>query len=449
MHQALICAALLAAGTAAAEGRLERGFGVDGFAVEGFQPAASGGDLADADIAIAGCSGPQGSLIVTGLASNTTRIVTIWLTPQGELDTRFSDDGKASFALPAGPHRAAIGLCQADGKPVIAYSQQFLPPDAPASENIHLVRIDAATGLPDAGFGGGSVVVDAGDELGAHTQETPASLTVGSEGDVLLAGSVLGATREHGFVARVRANGQVAAVGMAPAEAGVTRLAAVGLTASGALRVFGNALDDRGEPHDVVQLFMGYDTLHVSESGRWLVPAGQRYRVWSGRPLDATRMALAVSHNDAPALLIAEPAISSWRVVPLPRPTIAGQPAITGLMQLAPSGDGGLIVAHSAGLTSALPHAVQIAKLTGSASGQTVLDPRFGDGGSTLVTWPRPAGCGGPAVLALTRFTFWRGALAVASVVDSSCSSDPDFDYAVFRLDAPLFRDGFDARLPL
>ena len=89
------------------------------------------------------------------------------------------------------------------------------------------------------------------------------------------------------------------------------------------------------------------------------------------------------------------------------------------------------------------------AKLTGSASGQTVLDPRFGDGGSTLVTWPRPAGCGGPAVLALTRFTFWRGALAVASVVDSSCSSDPDFDYAVFRLDAPLFRDGFDARLPL
>ena len=83
------------------------------------------------------------------------RVVTMFLTPGGELDTTIGFGGKQSFALPPGSKTDVRGLCQADGKPVLVYNLARSADPARPHHEMHLLRIDPATGLPDAGFGNG------------------------------------------------------------------------------------------------------------------------------------------------------------------------------------------------------------------------------------------------------------------------------------------------------
>lgn len=459
----VLIAALAGAGHAAAEGRLDPGFGNAGFAIEGFQAAPGGGEGADGDIAIVSCAGPQGSLIVSGIASGGTRVVTMWLTPAGVLDTRFSDDGKASFALPAGRKGTAVGLCQPDGKPVIAYDNDPSgSPDA-LDDALHLVRIDATTGLADAGFGGGDVVLDIGAHESHAARQTPIALSPGLNGDLLLAGTWTRDTRvptqtaspqakgsqvtQHGFIARFTPAGALGALHAQASGFRMASFATAGVGADGRVRALGNAVGDDGGATSLGRTLFEYATLEPRESGRWTVAGA--FRPWFGRMLDGETLAVALTHDGAPALLLAGNAFDRWRLVPLPRPVLDGQPAVTGLMQVSGTADGGLLVAHAATLPNQYSRAVQFVKLRGTESGGVEPDPRFGRAGTTLVRRPKPAGCGGPEVLAFARFTFWNGTPAVAATVNANCNDVLALDYAAFRLEGELFADDFETRYPV
>lgn len=451
MRTIIFTLALLLAQGAAAEGRFDDGFAEDGFAVHGFQPAPVPGGTRD--MALAGCAGPSGSLMVSGLASGFARIVTLWLTPAGALDTAFSSDGKESFTLPLTFSYSPVATCLPDGDIVIAHLRSA---GAPAEGDLQLVRVDAQTGLPDPGFGGGTVTLLISSGLPGATQPEPTALVPGRNGDLLLAGTYRDAMPggpaggvERGFVARVTANGGLAALhGSANLDPGIVSYAALGVPADGSVQAIGQARNGDALPLQLARAMLSYASLAPVYGERYAAPAG--LTVDSARMLDEDTLVLAARDGFDRRLVFAEAALADWRIVSLPPlRSPAGATLIAGRSQLAPAPGGGLLLATQVNLGVIHPDAVVVTKLVGAEDGAPVADPTFGDGGSTLVQRAGDQGCGAREILEFRRFTLWRGAVTVVGGTNAGCANDEDIDYAVFRLGDRLFGDRFEARYDL
>ena len=445
-------AAALAAGPLAAEGRLDTGFGEQGWVVEGFQPDPAGGPVADADVGIVACGAGPARLVATGLASRLTRVVTMFLTPGGELDTTVGFGGKQSFPLPSSAINDVRGLCQADGKPVLAYNlARSADPERPHHE-IHVLRIDPATGLPDASFGnGGTLRIDLDLEFGATITQRPLALAAGPEGEVILMGSFEQERRqpadkggtslryEAGFVMRITPDGSIGAAASSYDAGSSARRYLGGGVANGRLRAAGSAGETLTTPARVMESEFTWpdlqrfaDTVH---------PDAPLAVAFSARVVDS-QLAVAASIDGAPAALVWR-SDGPQRVYRLPVPRIEGVPATIRNAQVAALADG-LYYAGSVSRGEAPSEAFYAGKLIGSAGGARI-DGRFGDGGMTL---SRPVTrCATPPLLGFSRFTFWNGALTAVGVFDSACTpGDSDYDYAVVRLESALFADGLEDR---
>ncbi len=448
------------AAAARAEGLFDTAFGTDGYSMHGFLPGAAGGEFSDADVGVVACSGPQGSLVAAGLASFSTRIVTLWLTPQGLLDVRFSADGKESFALPAGTKHHVVGACQPDGKLLIAYN--LLRSNDPVRPNhfINVVRIDPFSGLPDAGFGnGGTITIDLQLRAGGQgiVGQRPAGLSIGRNGDVVLVGNysretvdaVRGSSfRDHGFALRLSTNGSIAQTALSHTfDQAPTGYVAADVDADEQLRAVGTTADGNGFAGMAIS-HLDYTTLQEIATLQTDLPV--EYRPLAARMLDADTLAIAaVREPGTPVLVLHRGTAQPLYFGDLPAPLDDEAARIVG-GQIAPAPGGGLIFAARVALPNAtFDNSAYFAKVLGvDADDRPVLDTRFGRGGSVTITREVPLACIGPPILSLARFTFWNGAIAGVGAMDAHCETpDIDIDYAVFRLEAaPLLRDGFETR---
>ena len=120
-------------------------------------------------------------------------------TPDGRLDPAFGSDGVV--ALESGSYQVAV---QPDGKIITAHEAHSVPGN-PYSRIVAAVERFHASGVRDASFGGGRVIVDFGGDGGA------ADLLVQPDGKILVAGSVglSNPQRIRMAVARLNADGSV------------------------------------------------------------------------------------------------------------------------------------------------------------------------------------------------------------------------------------------------
>jgi hypothetical protein len=434
-----------------AEAEIDRQFGTDGSVRLGFQPQHAAPD-ADSDWAIAACGRNGGPLMVVGLASGRRRIVTAWLTAAGELDVRYSVDGKESFTLHQGESRifVPIGACLPDGDVLLAY--EVAPATFPvelADGAVHLRRIDADSGLPDPGFGdNGLLVLD----LDSHAtsplaaEETPRGLNPGLEGEWLLTGSyevpgpAESSTRFRSWVARIGASGDLRRVALLGEQEPDLRRAMAAMPADdGSLWVAARRHVD-GEPDalDVLRL----DPVSLASMTPRLRGFGDFVFVERGTRLPDGSFALAglSRSNGAPVVIRVD--ASRVDALTLPRPDGALR-VDGGQVAFLPGGD--LFFAGRAMNSSGQGYAAYYARIGNTGAGLRPV-ASFGSGGSLL----RQEG-GGPGCTATTprqemyRFTFWNGQPTSVGLINVSCNpDDPDNDYHVLRLKQPLLRHGFE-----
>lgn len=207
----LLCTAALALGAAtfgahAHDGPLDPTFGDGGMRNYGFQ-SFNGSGRNDRAAAVA-CPGPNGTLVVTGEASDATRLVTMRLLPNGEYDPAYGAAGRVSVPFAMTQEYYMAGLCLPNGKILLA---RRLNTGADNEMNIQLLRLDAATGQLDASFGqGGTSLLDLDSwQSGLSRTESPLALTPLDGGEVLLSGHVGMSGRLVAFAARIRDDGTV------------------------------------------------------------------------------------------------------------------------------------------------------------------------------------------------------------------------------------------------
>ena len=386
---------LLVACAAGAASDPDPSFGTSGVMRYGFD--AVGGQRNDR--AAVACPGQRGSLFAVGTASSDRRIVSVWLTDSGQLDTSFSDDGKQSFDLPAAwPNAyAETGLCGSDGKVTVVFESA----DANDEGRVTLLRVNPADGLPDASFGsGGRVDVDLDDyapRLGKI--ESVVGVSPGRDGDVIVTGwhDRPGDT-ESGFVVRVTATGSVAAVAFADAFDATSHHFVAAMPASdGSLWVAGST---SGSPRTGRVFRLDYATLAWLSTPVPTLPAGFEPR--SGRALDAGSFSLAGRIDDAiPAVALVTAAGAST----LPLPTVpSAQRAVDA--QLVPLSNGSFVVAADVVDTSNVRFGFYFAGVR-RAGGAFAPEPTFGNDGVRLVQPGFVSGCS-IATFDLGRLTVWR-----------------------------------------
>lgn len=455
--------ALLGASAAAPAQHVDTAFGSAGLVRLGFQgwTGGGGGDgSADADRGVLACNGPLGSLVVLGLASEGRRLVTAWLDNSGALDTRFSDDGKESFTLHAGGQRIerAIGLCLPEGGMLLAYEVSTA---AGAHEgSIHLRRVNNASGLPDPGFGtNGLSVLDldshADGPIGGY--ETPLALNLDDEGGFLLSGAYEptfpSASRDNSaaFVARFDGAGNFAALSLLHSHDAELRQATAAIAGpDGSLWVAAARDPLGGGDNSPVTERPSLDVLRLDATT--LLPLAPRLERFGsslipGRGIRLSDGSFAISGRTVAgdgAVAVIDASRSQLLVLP-------SQPngARVALQQVAQLPDGDLLLAgdvtppdvdYSAG--------VLYARVAGNARSGLSLMRGFGSAGVlslSLSGGPRCQGLLAPQEA--SRFTFWRGRPTLVGSIETNCpvrSLDPDLDYFVHRLLAPLLGDGFE-----
>lgn len=442
-------AACTVAPLAAAE--IDPHFGTDGSVRLGFQPQHAAPD-ADNDWAIAACGRNGGPLMVVGLASGTRRLVTAWLTAAGQLDGRYSVDGKESFTLHQGEQRifGPLGACLPDGDVLLAF--EVTPATFPvelADGAIHVRRIDADSGLPDPGFGdNGLLVLDLDNHATTPlaAEETPRGLNPGLDGEWLLTGSyevpgpAASITRFRAWVARIGADGEVRRVALLGEQEPDLRRAMAAMPADdGSLWVAARRqVADQTDTLDVLRL----NPNSLAAMSPRLRSFGDNVFLERGTRLPDGSFALAGrSRTDAAPLVIR---IDPGRVDALSLPRPDGALRIEGgQVAILPGGD--LLFAGHAMNSSLQGYAAYYARIGNTGMGLRRV-ASFGSEGTLLVQKGGGPGCTAtPPRQEMSRFTYWNGQPTSVGLINVSCNpDDPDNDYHVLRLKQPLLRHGFD-----
>ena len=416
----------LASVCAHAYGTLDRRFGDGGFVRLGFQPVMDEVE----DYGIVACSGPEGTLLISGVASGGRRLVTAWLTEAGTLARDFGLEGKQSVDLARGPTFNARGTCLPDGKAVLAVEAT----DAQQDGIIVVYRIDPLTGLPDAGFGTqGGVEIDL-DRLqaGLGRFEVANYLSPGRNGELLVSGQYsLGSTDDRwgGFVLRLSANGTLLASTFAHVDdPGVTAYASVLPAADGTLWApTMRMLPDGQALTSVVRLDEG--TLHRIDTLQ--SPISVDLSPARAVMLDGETMALS-GYRQGGKPFVAVVRADRLAVLQLPMPGTV-QSVVT--PQLAALPDGSLLYAATfREETQFVGRGEYFARIRRNLDGTLALDTEFGTGGVLATKFPRNAACPErPVEQYFRRFTFWKGRPTAIGFTESSCDV-PDADYLVLRL---------------
>jgi hypothetical protein len=446
---AALLTSLCAAGAALAHvGPLDPTFGDGGMRHYGFQ-AVNG--LAG-DRAIAACAGANGTLTATGAASSGQRIVTVRLRENGDYDTSFSDDGKASFDLPGTPSDFTPGLCQSSGHLVVARSLTA----GDGEQNVQIFRVHREDGLLDPGFGNGGVVAIDLDQWagGLGKEEMPLGINQLANGDIAVSGRVtLAAGGERGFAIVLGNDGSVRGVTVLSNIRSRTATT-VSDAPDGRLWVFGQ----NGRVNGAFRATLARDTLAWEAVLEQLAPAGYTTWVGSGRVLDANTVVLGSTtgptpgYEGVPQLIVFRAA--SVSVLLLPAATLDGQAygltarfGVNGVTVLPRRRVLIASLAHPPGTGPDAGVHFAMGEIGVDASGDRI-DPRFGTGGAQTAAF-RPAVPQCTAVRANHRFgrlTLWRGRPAFVGGVDASCTApDTGEDYLVARIRTDdIFADAFD-----
>lgn len=413
----------------------------------------------DDDQAIVACAGPGGTLVVSGLASNTERVVTIRIREDGALDTSFSGDGKESFNLPIRPlfSEHAVGACQNNGQLLLA-----IPAHLNGEEDLQLIRVDAQTGLPDPGFGNAGFLTIDMDlyATGLGTRERPLGLNIGSDGVIELTGQVLRGenTVRAGFIARIGAEGAVLAAAV-PALSGFldSTMTTAGIASDGQLWVSGHGFRS-GLGNTYFRAVLNPQTLTVQSipvRGTAMVDSGR------GRFVGPDVMVNTIRRNSTAA--DGTPTVAAVLLIhrnggttELALPTLArldGQTtavhhdALDGDVIALP--DGRLLLSGSiqspigASTRGVYFSAVQLA----DGNDPDRIDTRFGNGGLWQTGYVNNApGCTRASEQAHHRTTLWNGrATLVGYAYNGPCDNSGSFDYWISRLRVELlFGSGFE-----
>jgi hypothetical protein len=426
-----VLAACACAGRASAND-LDWSFGTDGVRRYGFDAVGGGRN----DRAAVACPGPRGSLFAVGTASTDRRIVSVWLTENGALDTSFSGDGKESFDLPAAyPHAyGETGLCGSDGKVTVVFESA----DANGEGRVTLVRVDPMTGLPDPTFGnGGRVEVDLDNYASRLGDiEFPLGVSEGRDRDVIVTGfHDRPNDSTGGFIIRVTATGAVGGVAFAESfDATNKELVAAMPSPDGALWVAGVT---SGQPLTGRVFRLDYVTLAWLSTPVPLLPDGFEAR--RGRASGSTDFMLAGRIVNQPAVAVVTPTGAS--VLPLPPMPSAAQVISVGI---APLSNGTHVYVADIVEQSNRRLGYYFAGVRRTGAG-LALESTFGDDGVRLVP-PLPASGCPFARFDLERLTVWRDRplwFGTGAVCEPDGTSHEDYLFLRLARSDLIFRGGF------
>ncbi|WP_313918710.1 hypothetical protein [Tahibacter sp.] len=458
-------AALMLAGAAfpaaAHDGPLDLRFGDGGMRNYSFQSVNGSGRT---DRAAVACAGPDGTLVVTGIASEAQRIVTMRLLPDGAYDPAFGGgDGRESFALPATPEYFTAGLCLPEARILLARRVRV---DESGEMNIQLLRIDANTGLLDPAFGQNGVVMLDLDtwQGGLGRTESPYALVALDGGEVLLTGHASLPDRIVAFAALVTTAGQIP-VARVYVDAPDRETAATFMTAM--LASDGNiwgVIEGKQRRSDRVTPFRVRFDRRTLE---WLdvpdaLPGTTGDQVYGGVGTRVREDVLAVpllQHVAGTTPPQSLPGLMIYRAggkvfLPLPPPNLPGEslnfPLTYGTQSATLLPGGRVLFAAAVGHPGDnAPRGMHLAVVqVGTSIGSDRVDTSFGVNGAQTAAF-RPIGGSCTNVLAAQRFsagTVWAGQPVLVGDVDSGCNNDGGgIDYLVARIAVDrIFANGLD-----
>ncbi len=454
-------AALALAATAvsadAHDGPLDPYFGDGGMRSYGFQ-SFNGSNRNDRAAAVA-CPGPDGTLVVTGEASDAHRLVTMRLLPNGDYDPSYGAGGRVSVEFAMTQEYYMAGLCLPDSKILLARRVRI---GEPAEANIQLMRIDATTGRLDTSFGQqGATMLDFDSwQAGLQNVESPLSLTLLDGGEVLLSGHVSAAGRFVAFAARIRDDGHVPVARVyadAPNRATANTFMAAMLAGDG--YIWGVIEGSQPGSARVTPFRVRFDRMTL----QWIdvpdaLPNTLGDDIYGGRGVRVRDGVLVVPliqavrgsspRRNRPGVMIYRAAGKIF--LPLPEPSLAGESltiATHFALQSALVLPGGRVLvafATTRSGTSTL-NGMHLAMVqVGSTIGSDGLDKTFGLGGAQSAAF-RPVGSACPMATVAQDFSglaYWNGAPTLVGNVDSSCSNNGGgIDYLVARLHAERVAD--------
>ncbi len=455
---AALALAVAAVPSDAHDGPLDPFFGDGGMRNYGFQ-SYNGSGRNDRAAAVA-CPGPDGTLIVTGEASDAHRLVTMRLLPNGDYDTSYGAGGRVSVEFAMTQEYYMAGLCLPDGKILLARRVRI---GAPEEANIQLMRIDASTGRLDPGFGQqGATMLDLDSwHSGLQDVESPLALTLLDGGEVLLSGHVSAAGRFVAFAARVRNDGNVPVARVyadAPNRATANTFMAAMLASDG--YIWGVIEGCQPGSTRITPFRVRFDRMTL----QWIdVPdplpntfgddiyGGRGVRVRDGvlvvPMIQVVTGSTPVRHR--PGVMIYRAAGKAF--LPLPEPSLSGESLTISdyfALQSALVLPGGRVLVAFATTRSGTRslNGMHLAMVqVGATIGGDGLDKTFGLGGAQSAAF-RPRGSGCPMTTVAQDFSglaYWNGAPTLVGNVDSSCNNNGGgVDYLVARLQADRVFDG-------
>jgi hypothetical protein len=442
----LLCSALVPIQALHAQ-RLDPGFGTNGRVLIRFDDIVPD---ADADAVVA-CAGAAGTLIVAGIAG--AHVVSVRLLEDGTLDTRFGIGGRQRFPLPVedSGYRERVGACQADGNLLMAYAARGQGFD----QNLVVMRLLAASGLPDPQFGtAGHVILDLdAHAAGLEDRETPLGLNVSADGMIDLSGSVAYSQvpQTRGFIARLRADGSLARAWVLNETAMLGFSLTSAMASSGQLYAIGSATTV-GEPSSFILYRMDPATLLVRSTVRGDAPLLRVGRGrWVGEGIFAAVAHRAVANGpDQPVLLVARASGVSTLELPMPE-RVAGREGELLHQEhdgdVVPLPDGGVLATYTVDMSGDGTfgrglHSVRVR--LGARVEEEDVDSGYGRGGRFSVR--HDLACGADAPLFHRRTTLWNGRVTwVGSAQVPDCQAIGRRGFWIARLQAlPMFADGFE-----
>jgi hypothetical protein len=458
---AALALAAVTPGANAHDGPLDPTFGDGGMRNYGFQ-SVNGSGRNDRAAAVA-CPGPGGTLVVTGEASDATRLVTMRLLPNGDYDPSFGAGGRVSVPFAMTQEYYMAGLCLPNGKILLA---RRLSTDASNDTDVQLLRIDAATGQFDASFGqGGASLLDLDSwQSGLGRTESPLALTPLDGGEVLLTGHVGLSNRIVAFAARVREDGSVPAarVYIDAANRPIANTLMTAMLASDGT-IWGIVEGAYPGSTRVTPFRVRLDRTTLA----WIdtpdaAPNATGNPIYAGRGTRVRGDVLAVPQiqfveGSNPARYLT--GLMIYRAggkfyLPLPDAGLPGETLTlsgTYAMQSAVVLPGDRVLAAYSVERSgnATPRGMHLAMVQiGPAIGSDRVDTTFGDGGARTAAF-RAAGSGCQESLVEQDFSgaaLWNGAPVLVGNVNASCSNDGGgLDYLVARIAVDrLFASGLE-----
>jgi uncharacterized delta-60 repeat protein len=173
--------AVFCASASAADGDLDSSFGTNGFRMSGISDAYS-------VVPLGMTLQPDGKIVVCGGEGIYPAIdfFVARFTADGELDTSFSFDGKATIDFDGNTDICNGVAVQADGKIVVAGSTQ---PDADPNSDFAVARLNADGTLDTATFGAGTGKSVVGFDLGGTNNDSVGGLALKPDGKIVVSGS--------------------------------------------------------------------------------------------------------------------------------------------------------------------------------------------------------------------------------------------------------------------